>query len=193
MAELVDGYEYKELSGNFDFEEGAYTGQYLEIDEDHDDYGNRADKIPHGTGTRIDNSGNKYEGSWYNGKYHGEAKQTMNTGDVYEGSYVDGFKEGAGTYNFTREIPIKFEGTWVKGLPTTGKIIGGVANAILYEGNIEMLPMYEDNGAINSNYDWHSELFWQSAKTATGEYDMDLLEKIYCMDQDVIEKPSHWE
>jgi hypothetical protein len=193
MAELVDGYEYKGLSGDFDFEDGVYTGQYLEIDIDHVIYGTRFDKIPHGTGTRITDAGNKYEGSWYNGKYHGEAKQTMNTGDVYEGSYVGGFKEGAGTYNFARGTLVTFEGTWKNGFPTTGKIIGGIDKEVLYEGNIEMSPIYEDNGAIDSKYDWHGELFWQAAKTATGEYDMDLLERIYCMDQDVIEKPSHWE
>ncbi|TNV81879.1 hypothetical protein FGO68_gene14321 [Halteria grandinella] len=65
-----------------------------------------------GNGSYIDYSGNKYEGGWKQGNYHGQGNYCNSGGNTYEGDWESGYKQGKGKY-ITSSGQI-YEGDWVK-------------------------------------------------------------------------------
>ena len=79
--------------------------------------------------------GEKYEGEWKNGKYHGQGTLTSPDGSKYEGEWKNGVFHGQGT--FTLPTGEKYEGEWKDGKPwnlticdknenITGKWVNGI-------------------------------------------------------------------
>jgi hypothetical protein len=54
-----------------------------------------------GFGTYISETGNRYTGEFYNGRYHGQGKYTFAAGDEYKGEFQNGAYNGNGTYLFS--------------------------------------------------------------------------------------------
>ena len=82
--------------------------------------------------------GEKYEGEWKNGKYHGQGTLTSPDGSKYEGEWKNGLFHGQGT--FTLPTGEKYEGEWKDGKPwnltihdKTENITGKWENGILQE------------------------------------------------------------
>mmetsp|Transcript_134148 Transcript_134148/g.304209 ORF Transcript_134148/g.304209 Transcript_134148/m.304209 type:complete len:230 (+) Transcript_134148:68-757(+) len=82
---------------------GTYTGQWN-------------DDVQHGQGVQSWDDGRVFEGTFLNGKFHGEGKMTWKTNDgymSYEGQYIDDKKEGKGIF------------TWADGRTYTGQWLNG--------------------------------------------------------------------
>lgn len=67
-----------------------------------------------GPGTRIHPNGNIFEGTWVNGKLHGQGKLTYVDGRTVEGEWKSG-KIYNGTGTWIHPCGDIFEGTWVNG------------------------------------------------------------------------------
>ena len=52
--------------------------------------------------------GDKYEGEWKNGEYHGQGTLTLLNGDKYEGKFKDGEKWNGTQYNKDGNITKKY-------------------------------------------------------------------------------------
>ena len=57
--------------------------------------------------------GEKYEGEWEKGKYHGQGNMTYPDGSMYVGEFKDGEYHGQGTYTWSDGG--KYEGKWKNG------------------------------------------------------------------------------
>ena len=64
-------------------------------------------------GGRGPRDGNKYEGGFLNGRFHGEGKFSWNDGREYEGNWVKGQMSGKGKMKFSDEGV--YEGDWKDG------------------------------------------------------------------------------
>jgi hypothetical protein len=63
--------------------------------------GETLDELPNGRGTMIFvETGDKYEGSWVEGKRTEQGRVTYANGDTFNGKWLDDMKHGTGTYNF---------------------------------------------------------------------------------------------
>jgi len=49
-------------------------------------------------GTLVNSNGDRYEGFWFEGKFHGKGKLTLKNGFVYEGTWKEGKMNGEGTW-----------------------------------------------------------------------------------------------
>ena len=56
-------------------------------------------------------SGAKYQGTFGDGKYHGQGTMFYANGDIFTGEWVGGKKDGTGTYIF-KENGSKVSGVW---------------------------------------------------------------------------------
>ena len=81
--------------------------------------------------------GEKYEGDWRNGKYHGHGTLTFPDGTKYEGKFKDGKENGQGTYTWSSGS--RYVGEWKddkewngtdynKNENIIGKFVNGVRN-----------------------------------------------------------------
>ena len=75
--------------------------------------------------------GEKYEGEWKNGKYHGQGIMTFPDGSMYEGEFKDGEYNGQGTFTF----------------PDGGKYVGSWKGGLKWNGTY-----YDQNGNITGKY-----------------------------------------
>ena len=80
--------------------------------------------------------GEKYEGEWKNGKYHGQGTLTSPDGSKYEGEWKNGLFHGQGT--FTLPTGEKYEGEWKDGKPW---------NLTIYDKNENITGKWE-NGIL---------------------------------------------
>ena len=108
-------------------EYGIHRGAYGCVYE-----GSWKDGKYHGQGKYTWTSGNVYEGSSKDGKAHGQGKVTYANGEVYEGSYKDNKRHGQGKFTCANgEI---YEGSW-KDNKKHGQGKLAYANGEVYEGN----------------------------------------------------------
>ncbi|MFO0747202.1 MAG: hypothetical protein U1F43_16285 [Myxococcota bacterium] len=115
-----------------------------------------------GTGSSVDMWGERYEGEFKDGKYHGKGKVTRADGQVYEGHFADGLPDGAGIV--TNAGGDRFEGTFAKGAPV-GELKIVLANGDFYEGATVGLEMQgqgrlerPDNGDVWEGRYEHNKL-----------------------------------
>ena len=80
-----------------------------------------------GQGTYIYPNGEKYEGDWKNGKYHGHGTYSWSNGNKYVGEWKGGNLNGQGTYTYPDGR--KYEGEFK-------------------DGNIWNVRYYDKNGNI---------------------------------------------
>merc|ERR1712185_244679 len=64
-------------------------------------------------GLRVLADGNKYEGSWFKNKPHGDGTMYYRSGDTYRGQFKDGEKNGFGSLTPADKNALAFEGFWV--------------------------------------------------------------------------------
>lgn len=83
-----------------------------------------------GTGASVDMWGERYEGEFKAGVYHGKGRLVRSDGQVHDGRFAGGALDGSGSI----EMPNgdRFVGTFVNGEPRDIKII--LANGDFYEG-----------------------------------------------------------
>jgi hypothetical protein len=82
------------------YRSGTYTGEWL-------------NDRPHGIGTLVFPSGDRYEGNFVDGQYHGRGVYTWSDGERYEGDYVNGRPHGRGVH------------TWPDGFRHEGEFVNG--------------------------------------------------------------------
>lgn len=79
----------------------------------------------------------EYNGSWQNGKKHGEGMHRYRNGDVYKGSWQNGLRHGHGTYTYyerTANQSVKYVGNWEND-KKHGKGTMTFSNGDIYEGD----------------------------------------------------------
>ena len=84
-----------------------------------------------GTGTQLDAFGDRYQGGFQNGRFHGQGKFVEKTGRVFEGTFVEGFATGPGVVVMADGN--KIEGEFKEGY-VAGKAKRTAPNGDLYEG-----------------------------------------------------------
>lgn len=67
--------------------------------------------VPDGAGVVLFRSGDRYEGSFEQGKMHGTGTWTYASGDRYSGQWSKGLRQGDGTYTWARGS--KYNGAFV--------------------------------------------------------------------------------
>ena len=86
-----------------------------------------------GNGVSIDSFGERYEGEFVGGRYHGQGWLTDPSGGSYKGGFVDGLASGAGVYSDGSGA--RFEGTFERGNPV-GDMKVTRADGLVYEGAV---------------------------------------------------------
>jgi len=67
-------------------------------------------KQPDGKGVMTYNDGDKYDGEWKDGEWHGSGVETCADGDKYEGEYKNGYACGRGAITYSNGD--KYDGEW---------------------------------------------------------------------------------
>jgi len=101
-----------------------------------------------GIGTYYYENGNRYEGQWKDGQWHGKGKYYFTTGDRYEGDFANSIREGIGAYYFSQS-GAKYIGEW-KGDRQNGQgtyyVASGAAKSGLWENG-----KYTGFGCLNGD------------------------------------------
>jgi hypothetical protein len=140
------------------FKEGRRHSKGAVVMPNGDQYdGETLDELPNGRGTMIFvETGERYEGSWVEGKRTGYGRVTYANGDSFNGEWLNDRKQGTGTYNFAdgRVLSSKWlndqaEGTGTMKLPSSesysgrwegGELVGEVdyrwPNGRVYTGDL---------------------------------------------------------
>ena len=100
---LMDGFEgdYNE-DGQF---HGYGTFKYIESGNWYE--GNWFNGKKEGDGKMKYGNGDIYEGEWKNDLMHGKGKMSYKDGDIFEGTFINGLKEGGGLYTFGNRDVLK--------------------------------------------------------------------------------------
>lgn len=120
-----------------------------------------------GTGSSVDIWGERYEGSFKDGRYDGQGKLVEPGGRSYEGVFAEGAAHGRGV--FTSAQGARFEGTFERGYPV-GVVTIGFPNGDFYEGETRDFLMH-GQGRLRrpSNSDlWEGH--YEAGKLVTGTW-----------------------
>ena len=84
-----------------------------------------------GTGAQLDAFGDRYQGGFQNGRFHGQGRFVEKSGRIFEGSFVEGYATGPGVVVMAdgNKIEGEFKGGYV-----VGKAKRTAPNGDLYEG-----------------------------------------------------------
>lgn len=64
-------------------------------------------------GLYVWKDGEKYNGEWLDGKFHGKGVKTLPDGTTYEGDWVEGRPNGIGMCKYPDNA--KYTGSWING------------------------------------------------------------------------------
>lgn len=92
-----------------------------------------------GTGTSVNRFGDRYDGEFQGGRYHGQGKMVEPSGRTYEGSWVEGAASGEGVY--VSATGLRIEGSFDRGYPT-GSVKMTFPNGDVYEGDSDDFTMH---------------------------------------------------
>jgi len=92
-----------------------------------------------GAGTSVDVWGERYEGTFKDGRYEGQGKLVEPAGRSYEGAFVTGAAHGQGVFTNAQEA--RFEGTFERGYPV-GVVTIRFPNGDFYEGETRDFLMH---------------------------------------------------
>jgi hypothetical protein len=112
-------------------------------------------QIKNGTGTKIYDNGDVYDGEWKEGKHHGKGKYLFVDGSIYEGEWKDSLFSGQGVLKNAEGVIIA-DGIWDDNKLYTGIIIIDMNNNKMYFKELGFLKgdLFEgkmENGKLNGS------------------------------------------